>query len=79
MPPRERGRYAGYIGATFALATVSGPLVGGVIVDAPGMRERLGQQGFDPIVDTPAGFDAYLRSEQAKWARVVKTSGAKAE
>jgi EmrB/QacA subfamily drug resistance transporter len=40
VPPRERGRYAGYIGATFALATVSGPLVGGVIVDAPGMGWR---------------------------------------
>jgi MFS family permease len=40
VPPRERGRYAGYIGATFALATVSGPLIGGVIVDAPGMGWR---------------------------------------
>jgi len=35
VSPRERGRYSGYIGATFALATVSGPLVGGVIVDTP--------------------------------------------
>ena len=34
VSPRERGRYSGYIGAVFALATVSGPLVGGVIVDA---------------------------------------------
>ncbi|GAB3287520.1 MFS transporter [Parasphingorhabdus pacifica] len=34
VAPRERGRYSGYIGATFAVATVSGPLVGGLIVDA---------------------------------------------
>lgn len=33
IAPRERGRYSGYIGAVFALATVLGPLVGGVIVD----------------------------------------------
>lgn len=38
VSPRERGRYAGYIGATFALATVSGPLVGGVLVDTVGWR-----------------------------------------
>lgn len=35
ITPRERGRYAGYIGATFALATTSGPLLGGLIVDSP--------------------------------------------
>lgn len=34
VPPRERGRYSGYLGAVFALATVSGPLIGGVIVDS---------------------------------------------
>ncbi|MGZ4444021.1 MAG: MDR family MFS transporter [Nocardioidaceae bacterium] len=33
VSPRERGRYSGYIGAVFAVATVSGPLIGGVIVD----------------------------------------------
>lgn len=33
IPPRERGRYSGYIGAVFALATLLGPLIGGVIVD----------------------------------------------
>jgi len=33
ISPRERGRYSGYLGAVFAVATVSGPLIGGVIVD----------------------------------------------
>ncbi len=40
VSPRERGRYSGYIGAVFALATVSGPLIGGVIVDTPGLGWR---------------------------------------
>lgn len=35
ISPRDRGRYSGYIGATFAVATVSGPLLGGIIVDSP--------------------------------------------
>ncbi|WP_245993429.1 MDR family MFS transporter [Nocardioides immobilis] len=35
VSPPERGRYSGYIGAVFATATVSGPLLGGVIVDSP--------------------------------------------
>ncbi|WP_405021658.1 MFS transporter (plasmid) [Kitasatospora sp. NBC_00070] len=33
VPPRERGRYSGYFGAVFALATIGGPLIGGVVVD----------------------------------------------
>ncbi|WEV26696.1 MFS transporter [Streptomyces sp. 71268] len=33
ISPRERGRYSGYLGATFAAATVGGPLLGGVITD----------------------------------------------
>lgn len=40
VTPRERGRYSGYIGAVFAMATVSGPLIGGLIVDTPGLGWR---------------------------------------
>ena len=33
VSPRERGRYAGFIGGVFGISTVIGPLVGGLIVD----------------------------------------------
>ena len=33
VSPRERGRYQGYFGATFALSSIAGPLLGGVFTD----------------------------------------------
>ncbi len=38
IPPRQRGRYSGYLAATMAVATVSGPLLGGLVVDTLGWR-----------------------------------------
>ena len=38
VSPRERGRYAGYLGAVFGLGTVAGPLIGGVVTDGLGWR-----------------------------------------
>ncbi|MEV0781708.1 MFS transporter [Streptomyces sp. NPDC050423] len=40
IAPRERGRYSGYLGAVFAVATVGGPLLGGVITDTSWMGWR---------------------------------------
>lgn len=40
VSPRERGRYFGYLGAVFAVATVSGPLIGGLVVDTPWLGWR---------------------------------------
>ncbi|MFE5212931.1 MFS transporter [Streptomyces sp. NPDC056600] len=40
IAPRERGKYAGYLGAVFAVATVGGPLLGGVITDTESLGWR---------------------------------------
>ena len=48
-------------------------------IAAPDVRGRLTSQGLDPVGDTPEQFGAYIRSEAAKWARVVKATGAKPE
>lgn len=46
---------------------------------APDMRERLGAQGFEPVGNTPAEFAAYIKSEIAKWGRVIRDAGIKPE
>ncbi|WP_182113390.1 MDR family MFS transporter [Actinotalea sp. JY-7885] len=38
IPPRQRGKYQGYMGAVFGLTSIAGPLVGGSITDAWGWR-----------------------------------------
>ena len=66
VSPRERGRYSGYIGATFALATVSGPLVGGLIVDSP-----LGWRGCF-FVGLPVAALAFVVLQRTLHLPVVK-------
>jgi tripartite-type tricarboxylate transporter receptor subunit TctC len=43
------------------------------------VRESLSRQGLDPTGSTPAEADAYLRSEIAKWTRVVREAGIRAD
>ena len=45
----------------------------------PEIRSKLVAQGADPAASTPEQFADYLRAETAKWAKVVKASGAKAD
>jgi tripartite-type tricarboxylate transporter receptor subunit TctC len=45
----------------------------------PDARERLYSIGAEPMSNTPDEFAAYIRSEMAKWAKVVKAAGIRAE
>ncbi|HWI13573.1 MAG TPA: tripartite tricarboxylate transporter substrate binding protein [Burkholderiales bacterium] len=42
-------------------------------------RERMTSADFEPTSTTPEQFAAFIKSETAKWAKVVKASGAHAE
>ena len=45
------------------------------IVQLPDVREKLAAQGAEPLVGTPEETGAFVRSEVARWAKVVKAAG----
>jgi tripartite-type tricarboxylate transporter receptor subunit TctC len=45
----------------------------------PDVKERFAKLGAEPVGNTPEAFDALIKSEIVKWAKVVKTAGLKAD
>jgi tripartite-type tricarboxylate transporter receptor subunit TctC len=50
-----------------------------LILQLPDTKKRLAALGFDAMENTPEQFTAYIRIEVAKWAKVIKESGARAD
>ena len=48
-------------------------------VNAPDTRERLQGLGADPVGNTPEQYTAFMKSEIAKWEKVIKAAGIKGE
>jgi len=75
VPPRERGRYQGYIQMTFLLASLAGPLLGGLFVDQLSWR-------FAFYVNVPIGgvalalLTTYLPSPKERRAAHIDFAGA---
>jgi tripartite-type tricarboxylate transporter receptor subunit TctC len=51
----------------------------GDIVRLPDVKARLGTLGFEPIASTPEDFALLIKAEDAKWAKVIREAGIKAE
>jgi tripartite-type tricarboxylate transporter receptor subunit TctC len=45
----------------------------------PGIKARLADLGMTPVPDTAAAFGSFLEAETAKWGKVIKFAGIKAE
>ncbi|MFF0624678.1 MFS transporter [Streptomyces sp. NPDC004296] len=74
ISPRERGRYSGYLGATFAVATVGGPLLGGVITDTSWLGWR-----WCFYVGVPFAVIALIVLQKTLKLPVVKREGVKVD
>ncbi|MBC7779676.1 MAG: tripartite tricarboxylate transporter substrate binding protein [Proteobacteria bacterium] len=46
---------------------------------APGVRDRLAEDGSEYVGGSPEAFARHIDTERAKWAKVVRASGAKAD
>jgi tripartite-type tricarboxylate transporter receptor subunit TctC len=47
------------------------------VLQSPAVKERLANDGTQPVGSTPEEFSRYLRSEIDKWAQVVRIAGIK--
>jgi len=59
------------------VTTLHGQIV--KILSAREMKDKLIAQGFEPVGGTPEEFGAYIKSEIAKWGKVIRTAGIKPE
>jgi tripartite-type tricarboxylate transporter receptor subunit TctC len=79
LPGFETGSFQGVVGpagmARETVAKLNGEF--GRVLALPEMKERFAKQGTEVRSGTPEALGNWLREEQARWARVVKESGAK--
>ena len=81
LPGFETGSFQGVVGPLGmpreTVAKLNAEL--SKILNSAEMKERFAKQGTEVRTDTPESLGKWMVSEQAKWAKVVKDSGAKFE
>jgi len=59
------------------VAKLQGEMAG--ILKLPDVSERLARLGAEPVGSTPEQFDAFIKTEITKWAKVVQEAGLKVD
>ena len=79
LPGFETGSWQGVVAAAGTPREIVARLNAELtrILNTQDMKEKLAAQGTEVRTDTPESFAAFIRSETARWAKVVKDSGAK--
>lgn len=48
-------------------------------LDSPALKQQFAAQGLEPASSSPSEFGAYLKSETAKWGKVIRAASIKGE
>jgi tripartite-type tricarboxylate transporter receptor subunit TctC len=81
LPGFETGSFQGIVGPAGTPRSVVAKLNAALIkiLNTDDMKQRFAKLGTEVRTDTPDNLGQWLRTEQARWAKVVKDSGAKFE
>jgi tripartite-type tricarboxylate transporter receptor subunit TctC len=81
MPGFESGSWQGILAPAGTAANIIGRLNGEIrrILAMQGVKSQLAAQGTEVRDGTPAAMEAFLRTEMARWDRVVRQSDLKVE
>jgi tripartite-type tricarboxylate transporter receptor subunit TctC len=79
LPGFETGSYQGFVGPKGMPKDVTAKLNAELtkVLNAADMKERFAKQGTEVRTGSPESLGQWMSTEQAKWAKVVKDSGAK--
>ena len=49
------------------------------ILGSPDLKSKLGPQGIELVTNSPADFGRFIREDNAKWGKIIKDAGIKAD
>lgn len=81
VPGYEAVQWYGVLAPAATPRDIVSRLHAGVVraLQNPDVRQRLLNDGAEPVGSSPEEFTAYLRAETAKWAKVIQAAGIKPE